>query len=155
MTADRIHIANPSQSYTLASHTSQRTDQSLPKSMPAQPHKDSANSTRQNYDRKEGQLVTAPWQKSGFSGYINICASNKLLWWLDSFVLLSPLLRQAAKRTAKCHSWLLTIRERKNRCTNSFFCSFRSTIQFSLKSPKRHFALHKCLQNGDFVIAPM
>ncbi len=46
----------------------------------------------------ERQHLTAPWQKSGFSGYINICASNKLLWWLDSFVLLSPLLRQAANR---------------------------------------------------------
>ncbi len=49
---------------------------------------------------KKALVVTAPWQKSGFSGYINICAFNKLLWWLDSFVLLSPLLRQAAKRCA-------------------------------------------------------
>ena len=52
-----------------------------------------------NLTRKtERQQVTAPWQKSGFSGYINICASNKHLRWLDSFVLLSPLLRQAANR---------------------------------------------------------
>jgi len=47
---------------------------------------------------QERQLVTAPWQKSGFCGYIKFSASNKLLWWLDSFVLLSPLLRQAANR---------------------------------------------------------
>jgi len=47
---------------------------------------------------KNNEPLTAPWQKSGFSGYINSCASNKFLWWLDSFVLLSPLLRQAAKR---------------------------------------------------------
>jgi hypothetical protein len=46
--------ADPSQSYTFASHTSQRTDQSLQKSMPAQPHKDSANSTRQTIERKKG-----------------------------------------------------------------------------------------------------
>lgn len=53
------------------------------------------------HGQTEGQPVTAPWQKSGFSGYINSCASNKLLWWLDSFVLLSPLLRQAANRYGK------------------------------------------------------
>ena len=35
MTGQRTHIANPQQSYTLASRTSQRPDQSLPKSMPA------------------------------------------------------------------------------------------------------------------------
>jgi hypothetical protein len=50
------------------------------------------------HGQTEGQPVTAAWQRSGFSGYINSCASNKLLWWLDSFVLLNPLLRQAAKR---------------------------------------------------------
>ncbi len=35
MTGQQRHIANAQQSYTLASRTSQRTDQSLPKSMPA------------------------------------------------------------------------------------------------------------------------
>ena len=35
MTGQQTHIANAQQSYTLASRTSQRTDQSLPKSMPA------------------------------------------------------------------------------------------------------------------------
>ena len=35
MTGQQIHTANAHQSYTLASRTSQRTDQSLPKSMPA------------------------------------------------------------------------------------------------------------------------
>ena len=35
MTGQQKHIANAQQSYTLASRTSQRTDQSLPKSMPA------------------------------------------------------------------------------------------------------------------------
>jgi hypothetical protein len=35
MTGQFGHIANAQQSYTLASRTSQRTDQSLPKSMPA------------------------------------------------------------------------------------------------------------------------
>ncbi len=35
MTGQQTHIANPQQSYTFASRTSQRTDQSLPKSMPA------------------------------------------------------------------------------------------------------------------------
>lgn len=54
MTGQQTHTANAQQSYTLASRTSQRTDQSLQKSMPAQPHKDSANSTRQTVDRKKG-----------------------------------------------------------------------------------------------------
>ena len=53
---------------------------------------------RQARPKKNNEGITAPWQKSGFNGYINICASNKLLWWLDSFAILSPLLRQAAKR---------------------------------------------------------
>jgi hypothetical protein len=35
MTGQYRHIANAQQSYTLTSRTSQRTDQSLPKSMPA------------------------------------------------------------------------------------------------------------------------
>ena len=35
MTGQQTHTANAQQSYTLASRTSQRTDQSLPKSMPA------------------------------------------------------------------------------------------------------------------------
>ena len=65
-----------------------------------------ARQTRTTEKNNEG--ITAPWQKSGFSGYINICASNKLLWWLDSFVLLSPLLRQAAKRCASCKATQLT-----------------------------------------------
>jgi hypothetical protein len=48
MTGYSRHTANASQSYTFASRTSQRTDQSLQKSMPAQPHGD-----RQPDDRKE------------------------------------------------------------------------------------------------------
>jgi hypothetical protein len=35
MTGQQTHTTNAQQSYTLASRTSQRTDQSLPKSMPA------------------------------------------------------------------------------------------------------------------------
>ena len=53
---------------------------------------------RHRTTEKNNEPLTAPWQKSGFGGYIKFSASNKLLWWLDSFVLLSPLLRQAAKR---------------------------------------------------------
>jgi len=53
-----------------------------------------------NTTEKNNEGITAPWQKSGFCGYKKFSASNKHLWWLDSFVLLSPLLRQAAKRYA-------------------------------------------------------
>lgn len=57
-----------------------------------------SNTRQTSTTEKNNEPLTAPWQKSGFSGYINSGVSNKLLWWLDSFVLLNPLLRQAAKR---------------------------------------------------------
>ena len=49
-------------------------------------------------NEKTNDCLTVPLQKSSFSGYINSSASNKLLWWPDSFVLLIPPLRQAPKR---------------------------------------------------------
>jgi len=70
MTGHSRHTANASQSYTFASHTSQRTDQSLQKSMPAQPHND-----RQTDDRKEQRRhnsrnchTTLPKHKSSILG---------------------------------------------------------------------------------------
>ena len=61
-------------------------------------HKDRQQCTTDKHNRKKQRPITAPWQKSGFCGNIKFSVSNKLLWWLDSFVLLSPLLRQAANR---------------------------------------------------------
>ena len=124
MTGQQIHKANAQQSYTLASRTSQRTDQSLPKSMPAptqdkiqnifsSPSKkiktpdtqaDTTKTQKLNNDNglqartTEHQLPTAVWRNGGF------CASY------DSFVVGSSAvlrlnicgenrhLRQAAKR---------------------------------------------------------
>lgn len=40
MIGDSRHTAKVAQSYIFAGHTSQRTDQSLQKSMPSQPHPD-------------------------------------------------------------------------------------------------------------------
>lgn len=46
----------------------------------------------------KGLLITAVWRNGGESGNINISASNKYLWLVDSEVLRKPPLRQAAKR---------------------------------------------------------
>jgi len=73
MTGHSRHIANASQSYTFASHTSQHTDQSLQKSMPAQPHGD-----RQAGDRKEQQRHNSTYPKGGA-----LCSK-------DSFVVADP-----------------------------------------------------------------
>jgi len=58
MTGHSQHTANASQSYTFASRTSQRTVQSLQKSMPAQPHGD-----RQPDDRKEQRRHNSTYKK--------------------------------------------------------------------------------------------
>ena len=81
--------------YFFSTHnaTAEKNKKSLQANAPRHRHSGQTSTTEKN-----NEPLTAPWQKSGFSGYINICASNKLLWWLDSFVLLNPLLRQAAKR---------------------------------------------------------
>jgi hypothetical protein len=47
---------------------------------------------------KERQLVTAAWRNWGRRDEMNICTSNKHLWFIDSFVLRNPLLRKAANR---------------------------------------------------------
>ncbi len=62
MTGQIRQTANASQSYTFASHTSQRTDQSLQKSMPAQPH-----GVRQSDDRKEQRRHNSTYPKGGVS----------------------------------------------------------------------------------------
>ncbi|MBK9480872.1 MAG: hypothetical protein IPO02_02565 [Bacteroidetes bacterium] len=98
MTTKNNILANASQSYTFASHTSQRTDQSLQKSMPAPTQRKFQNifsspskkiktpdtqarqkSTRQmtqtddikmvvTHDRQERQPITAPTRNWRFSG---------------------------------------------------------------------------------------
>ena len=89
--------ANPSQSYTFASYTSQRTDQSLQKSMPAKPHRhsDTADRLATKDRRAAGNSGFAKWrvkcfydslvQGSTFGILMNICAKN-------------PPLRKAANR---------------------------------------------------------
>jgi len=124
MTGQQTHTANAQQSYTLASRTSQRTDQSLPKSMPAptqdkiqnifsspfnkiktpdtqtnptktvKPNKDNGLQARTT----EHQLPTAVLRNGGFSGKLKCSFSNQHLWWVDSEVLRNPPLRKAAKR---------------------------------------------------------
>ena len=97
--------ANPSQSYTLASRTSQRTDQSLPKSMPAPtqekiqnifscPSKkiktpdtqpDTTKTLKRNVDNglqgwwTEGQLITAPTKNWRFSASYDSFVVNQTL----------------------------------------------------------------------------
>jgi hypothetical protein len=123
MTGQQTHTAIARQSYTLASRTSQRTDQSLPKSMPA-PTQDKIQNIFSSPSKKiktpdtqtnptktvklnndnglqarttEHQLPTAVLQK-------RVQCLNEALVFVsslvlaDSFVLGNPLLRQAAKR---------------------------------------------------------
>ena len=53
---------------------------------------------RQSGRKTEGQQLTAVWRNGGFSGKLKFSNSNQVLWWVDSFVLRNPPLRQAAKR---------------------------------------------------------
>ncbi len=53
---------------------------------------------RQSTRKIEGQQLTAVWCNGGFSGKLKFSNSNQVLWWVDSFVLPNPPLRQAANR---------------------------------------------------------
>ena len=124
MTGQQIHIANAQQSYTLASRTSQRTDQSLPKSMPA-PTQDKiqnifscpskkiktpdtqTNTTKTvklNSDNSlqgrttEHQLPTAVWRNGGCSAlYDSFVVGSSAVLRLN-FCAKNPPLRKARKR---------------------------------------------------------
>ncbi|HRI01399.1 MAG TPA: hypothetical protein PK006_10145 [Saprospiraceae bacterium] len=124
MTGQQTHTANAQQSYTLASRTSQRTDQSLPKSMPAPtqdkiqnifscPSKKIKTTDTQTNPTKtvkpnndnglqtqttEPQLVTAVWRNGGFSAsYDSFVLSSSAVLRLN-FCAKIPPLRQAANR---------------------------------------------------------
>jgi len=94
MTGHSRYIANASQSYTFASHTSQHTDQSLQKSMPAQPHGDRKVDERKEQRRHNTGLAKVAVQcfVGQFCGYINFSASY------ESLVLINRHLRQARNR---------------------------------------------------------
>jgi len=124
MTGQQIHIANAQQSYTLASRTSQCTDQSLPKSMPAPtqdkiqnifscPSKKIKTPDTQTNTKKtvklnndnglqgrttEHQLPTAVWRNGGFSASYDsfVVGSSSVLRM--NICAKNPPLRQAAKR---------------------------------------------------------
>ena len=124
MIGQQPHTATAQQPYTLASRTSQRTAQSLPKSMPAPTQKKIQNifsspskkiktpdtqtiptkTVKLNNDNglqtrwTEHQLPTAVLRNGGFSGKLKCSFSNQHLWWVDSEVLRNPPLRKAAKR---------------------------------------------------------
>jgi hypothetical protein len=126
MTGQQTHTANAQQSYTLASRTSQRTDQSLPKSMPAPAQEKIQNifsypskkiktpdtqtnptkTMKLNNDNglqartTEHQLPTAVLRNGGFSGKLKCSFSNQHLWWVNSEVLRNPPLHKAANRYA-------------------------------------------------------
>ena len=124
MTGQQTHTTNAQQSYTLASRTSQSTNQSLPKSMPAPTQEKIQNifsrpskkiktpdtQTNTTKTRKlnndnglqgrwtERQHTTAVLRNGGFSGKLKVSFSNQVLWLVDSLVLRNPPLRKAAKR---------------------------------------------------------
>jgi hypothetical protein len=78
---------------TLRSHTHwqaaqcNRTDQSLPKSMPAQPH-----------GGQESTGYNSGFKKLAVQWLIEHSTSHQHLWWLDSFVLRNRQLPKPAKR---------------------------------------------------------
>jgi len=86
---ETTHQANASQSYTFASRTSQRTDQSLQKSMSAPTH----NTTT---DRRAA--CNSGFAKKRVQWLIEHSTSHQILWCIDSLVLRNPLLRKAANR---------------------------------------------------------
>jgi len=124
MTGQQTHSANAQQSYTLASRTSQRTNQSLPKSMPA-PTQDKiqnifsspfnkiktpdtqTNTTKTvklNSDNglqgrtTEHKLPTAVWRNGGFSAsYDSFVVSSSAVLRLN-FCAKNRQLRQHANR---------------------------------------------------------
>jgi len=57
---------------------------------------------RQSTRKTEGQQLTAVWRNGGCSGKLKFSNSNQVLWWVDSFVLRNPPLRQAANRYLQC-----------------------------------------------------
>jgi len=104
MTGHSRHIANASQSYTFASRTSQRTDQSLQKSMPAQPHSD-----RQTDDRKEQRRhnssykkLAAQWLDEAFPQRRDRSCFVSSFVVAESFVLRNRQLLVAANRYSQC-----------------------------------------------------
>jgi hypothetical protein len=124
MTGQQTHTANAQQSYTLASRTSQRTDQSLPKSMPAPtqekiqnifscPSKkiktpdtqaDTTKTVKLNKANglqartTEHQLPTAVWRNGGCSSsYDSFVVGSSAVLRLN-FCAINPPLRQAANR---------------------------------------------------------
>ena len=99
----KMFRANPSQSYTFASHTSQRTDQSLQKSMPAQQHIHSNTTDRlTTKDRRAAcntglAKVAVQWSADTFVVNkslvlrINICGQNRHLRQAPNRYLQPPL----------------------------------------------------------------
>src|SRR5690606_12399852 len=84
----------PSKPYTFASHKSQLTSQSLQKSMSFQPHGHSDTTDRQTTkDRRAAcNRRLAQWRVTWL---IEHSTSHQLLWFIDSFELRNPPLRQA------------------------------------------------------------
>ena len=80
MTVQQTHTANAQHSYTLASHTSQRTDQSLPKSMPAPTHgrqKRCSKLKEKMTENKKGQLLVSGHKTLGFKWLFECSASHQ------------------------------------------------------------------------------
>ncbi len=55
---------------------------------------------RKQHDRKEGRSANSGFAKNRVQWIIEHSTSHQLLWYIDSFVLLNPPLRQAPKRYA-------------------------------------------------------
>lgn len=84
----------PTKNFKTATAQPTHKDQNINLTITAKPSSEKTYTTRTT----ERQLVTAVWRNGGFSGKLKFSNSNQVLWWVDSFVLLNPPLRQAANR---------------------------------------------------------
>jgi hypothetical protein len=84
-------------SYTFASNTSQPTSQSLQKSMPFQPHRQSNTADRQTTTERRA-ACNSSYPKGGVSCSKDSFVVNQTLVFQIKFCSKSPALRVAAKR---------------------------------------------------------
>jgi len=81
----------------------------LQKSIPVQPHKGTANSTRQTIDRKEGQPLTAPQEIGGSVVTCLPAGRNETLCFVSSSVLADSLVLTDASVSTGRNRQLLVV----------------------------------------------
>jgi hypothetical protein len=113
------------QSHTFASRTSQHTSQSLQKSVPAQPHRQSDTAARQTTTERRA-ACNSTYPKGGVSCSKDSFVVNQTLVFQIKFCGKSPALRVAAKRYSeirfrvfRCNVPALRVRDAKRTSRNT------------------------------------